>query len=86
MILDADHYRVGVKTIADLTRDKTDKERIDFIKVLSISTGIHLVICCVYVGELYGFSEELIQYMERLKQFYHITEVKNIREPKDEKA
>lgn len=82
MTLDADHYRINVQPIADLTREKTEAERIQMLGVLAISTGVPIIICCVYLGELYGFSEELVKTMERFKTFYHITEVKGIKNEK----
>lgn len=79
MILNADEYRINVKTIEYLTRGKTDKELLDFIGMVSIATSTHIILCCVYVGELYGFSEELLAFMERLKAYYRISEVRGVK-------
>lgn len=79
MVLDADKYRVNVKPIKELTIDQTPEERIKFLSMLAVSTGVPIIIVACYVGELYGFSPELNAYIERLKNFYTIKEVLNVR-------
>jgi translation elongation factor EF-1beta len=76
MILDADSYRVNVKAIELMLKEKTtDKERIAHIGSISVATGVPIIVVCCYVGELFGFSDELKSMIERLKLFYNVTEV-----------
>lgn len=79
MILDADHYRINVPYIADLTKEMTEEERNKFIGTLAITTSVHIIICCVYIGELYGFTPGLVDRLERLKEYYLVTEVRGIK-------
>jgi hypothetical protein len=78
--LDADTYRINFNNIAHLTKDKTPSERIDFIGELAVITGVPIIITCVYLGELYGFSEQLESKIQLLKTFYGIDEVVNRKE------
>lgn len=79
MVLDADRYRVNVKDIEWMLVDKeTDKERLEFIGLISVATGVPIIVVCCYVGELWGFTDELKAMIERLKAFYHVTEVLGI--------
>lgn len=79
MTLDADHYRVNVSAIKNMLKEKSDAERMEAIGVISVSTGVPIIVVCCYVGELFGFSEELKQRIETLKAFYHVTEVLNVK-------
>jgi hypothetical protein len=79
MILDADHYRINIPHIKELTKKLKDEERVKFAGVLAVATGVPIIICCAYLGEIYGFSEKLLAFMERLKIFYAVTEIKGIK-------
>ena len=79
--LDADAYRVNIKDITSFCRDKSPEERRASLGMLALATGVHVVIVAVYLGELYGFTPELLNQIERLKTFYRIDQVLNINEP-----
>lgn len=79
MILNADDYRNNVNNIKYLTRDKKLSDLVKYAPALAISTSVHIVIVYVYLCELYGFSEELVSNMERLKEYYSVTEVKGVK-------
>lgn len=81
MTLDADKYRLNVDAIKSLTKDKDDAERIEFLGVLAIATGVPIIIVAVYLGELYGFSDALNATIGRLKAFYNIIDVLNVSQP-----
>lgn len=79
MTLDANSYRVNIKPIYDMTIEKTPKERLQFLSILAVATGVPIVIVACYLGELYGFDEPLIAQLERLKLFYTVKEVLNVK-------
>lgn len=79
--LDANSYRINIKDILSFCRDKSAEERIASLGMLAVATGVPVIIVGVYLGELYGFTPELLNQIERLKTFYSIDEVLNIHEP-----
>ena len=79
MILDADSYRVNIPYIALLTENLTDEERVNLRNVLAITTGVPIVIVCVYLGELYGFTDRVKTSIEKLSSYYAVSEIKGIR-------
>jgi len=79
MILDADNYRVNIPAIQGLMKDKSEKERFEMIGTISVATGVPIIIVCCYYGELFGFSEPLNEMIERLKKFYGVTDVRNVK-------
>lgn len=79
MILDAGKYRRCIEAISQLTKDKTAKEQLEMIGKLSVITGVPIIVVAYYMGELYGFSADLDSMIDRLKKFYTIKEVINIK-------
>lgn len=79
MTLDADRYRLNVSLVEYLTKDKSPKERLELISLLAVTTGVPVIITACYIGELYGFNEEILKRIERLKDFYKIKEVLNVK-------
>jgi hypothetical protein len=80
MTLDADSYRVNVPAIQNMLKDKeSEAERIEHLSVISVALGVPIIIVCCYYGELFGFSEPLKDMIERLKKFYTVTEVLNVK-------
>ena len=79
LTLDANLYRTNVKSIEELLRDKTPQERYDFIGNLAIITNVPIIVVSCYVGELYGFTPELNAFIERMKSFYSVGEVFNVK-------
>ncbi len=75
MILDANKYRINIKPISHQLDDKTQQERYDSIGPISVSTGVPIIIVATYVGELYGFTDQLRAFIERLKAFHAVDEV-----------
>lgn len=84
MTLDANIYRLNTKSIELLTREKTPQERMEFIGNLAIITGVPIIIVACYMGELYGFTDELNNKIKRLMDFYTIKEVLNVKRLKKE--
>lgn len=81
MTLDANIYRLNTKSIELLTIEKTPQERMEFIGNLAIITGVPIIVVACYMGELYGFTDELNNKIKRLMDFYTIKEVLNVRHP-----
>lgn len=79
MTLDCDRYRINIPNIKSLAEDKTEDQRIEMIGKLAIITGVPIIIVCHYIGELYGFTDKLQALIKRLKEFYTVDEVINIK-------
>lgn len=77
--LDADQYRANYSDVKYFTNDKTPKERYEFIGMLAIVTNVPILIIASYIGEIYGFDLQLIDFIDRLKVFYHIDSIVNVR-------
>ena len=79
MVLDADNYRVNVPAIQNMLKDKSEQERFDMLGTVSVALGVPIIIVCNYYGELFGFTEQLHEMIERLKKFYGVTHVLNVK-------
>ena len=79
MVLNADDYRVNAKPIEILLRDKTEQERYEAIGPIAVAYGVPIIVVCCYVGELYGFSTRLLDFIDRLKVFYTVTDIKGVK-------
>lgn len=75
MTLDANKYRINIKSIAHQLDAKTQQERYDYIGPLALSSGVPIIIICYYIAELYGMTDNIKTFILRLKEFYSITEV-----------
>lgn len=80
MRADANDYRLRIQYIKDLVSDKDSDERYDFISLLSIASGIPVIVVVHYLIELYGPEDRLYDLADRLKLFYDIREVLNVKE------
>ena len=81
MIVDADSYRVNMKEISLMFKNKKDDiERREFIGAVAVSTGVPIIVVAQYLGEIYGFTPQLDKFMDRLKHFYKITELEGCKE------
>ncbi len=72
--LDASKYRIQLKAIEYLTKNKTIEESLDFIGLLAINTYVHIVICGHYLGELYGYTPEILAKIRSDMKFYNVDE------------
>lgn len=77
--LDADKYRINIPNIIYLTKDQTPEERIKYLGRVAVATSVPIIIVCTYIGEVYGFSDELNALVDRLKLFYNISEILNVK-------
>jgi hypothetical protein len=77
MIVNANDYRVNMKSIELMFKAKKDDiERREFIGSVAVATGVPIIVVAQYLGEIYGFTPQLDSFMDRLKHFYKITELR----------
>jgi hypothetical protein len=79
MILDANAYRVNIPSIRLLTEDKSYDERMSYVGNISVITGVPIIVVLAYIGEIYGFTDEINKKMESLMNFYTVKEVLNVK-------
>jgi hypothetical protein len=79
MKLNADNYRINVPFVKSLTQDLTIEKRLTYVSNVAVATGVPIIVICCYVGELYGFSNELIDLISSLMKFYVVDEVLNVK-------
>jgi hypothetical protein len=78
MTLDASRYRLQMTYIIGLTKDKTPEEIYDLVSIVTIASGVPIIVVLYYLIELYGFDKKLYDKIGRLKEFYGVTEVINL--------
>ncbi len=77
MRLDCDAYRINIKSFKILLDDKTEEERLGQIGALAVGSQVPIIVVACYVGELYGFSAELVEIINKLADFYGVDEIIN---------
>ena len=76
MVIDTRKYRKNnLPAIEVLLKDKNEEERFRHIPIISISYHLPIIVVCYFVGELYGFSPQLLNQIQTLKEFYQISDV-----------
>ena len=78
MILNANKYRINIPKIQSLIDNKPEEKYVIYIGAIALATNVPIIVVACYVGELYGFTEELRNYISRLMQFYCVEEVINV--------
>lgn len=79
MTIDCNDYRNNIEYLKNFLKDKSIKEQYEEIGMLSIVTNVPIIVVACYVGELCGFTIDLIDFINRLKTFYTIDKVINVR-------
>jgi len=78
MVLDLNDYRVQVKEIKRFLDGKVNGwEYSKVVGPLAIYCSTHIVAISHYIGEIYGFTDEIKEKIKRDCHFYHIDEVIN---------
>lgn len=72
MKLDAEKYRINIPLIKLLLERKEPHEIVPYIGAIAVATDVPILVVCHYIGEIYGFSGELLALIERLKDFYQV--------------
>lgn len=78
MVLDASKYRLRFPYIIGLTKDKSIEELETYVSIVSIASGVPIIVVCYFIMELYGFDLKIYNLIGRLKKFYNVTEVINL--------
>jgi len=77
MIVNADDYRVNIQSISKMFEAKPSyKEKVEHIGPIAVATMVPILVVCQYMGEIYGFTPELEDKMDKLKYFYKVTELR----------
>lgn len=80
MILDADKYRLSKDFVISLYKNKVGKEELQkLVSQIAVATGVPIVIVASYIGEEYGFSDALTSQIDRVKSFYNVKEIINVK-------
>lgn len=76
MILNLNDYRIQVKEIKTFLDAKTEGWKYkEVVGVLALYCTTHIVAVSHYIGELYGFTDEIRSKIKKDSEFYNITEV-----------
>lgn len=75
MTIDLDRYRASCGIIKTFLDRKPPDQRFNYIGEASIITGCHIIAVCHYYGELYGYTQELVEMTGRLMLFYKVDKV-----------
>ena len=76
MRLDCTKYRINIPAIKSMLEDKTIEERQGAIGMVSLATGVPIIVVTCYVIELWGSYPILDAYLARLVDFYGIKEIR----------
>jgi len=78
MILDLNRYRKTIKPLVKLHIARNPDSDLNMnLSMIAQSTSCHILAVSYYLGELFGFSEELESKIVRLQTFYHYVTVTN---------
>jgi exopolysaccharide biosynthesis predicted pyruvyltransferase EpsI len=62
---------------------RPENERLDHIGIVSVVTNVPIIVVCNYYGEVFGFNNQLNDFITELCTFYKVTEVKNVKSKGD---
>ncbi len=77
MIIDCNHYILSKQDVKNLMSDKTHEERLEHIGMTAVATSVPIIVVCCFVGQMWGFTDDLKRQIARLVSFYTVKEVKN---------
>jgi hypothetical protein len=81
MTLDLNTYRHSVKPVVKIFCDRNKRDAANAVPVhellgrIAVATSCPIIAVGYYVGELYGFSDELNEKLRKLEEFYRIDSV-----------
>jgi hypothetical protein len=75
MILNPDDYLIQKPAIKQFLDGKKTWNYADQIGKVALYTNLHVVLCAYFIGELYGFTNEIRAHMARLMDFYRIDSI-----------
>jgi hypothetical protein len=75
-MIDLNSYRAtNFEYIKTWLANKPDSPIKELVSEIALATGVPVIAVSHFIGEIKGFTPELLASIERLKKFYGITEV-----------
>lgn len=78
MKINLDHYKLSKKFIQEWFLLKSRDNPEYAVSLLSISTHVPCIVVAFYIGEINGWTKEILDIIERLIIFYKYTEILGI--------
>ena len=75
MIYNLENYRHTVAPVIQTWLNNKSTTILEEIGPISLSTSCPLVVVCYLVGELHGFSPELLDKIRKLEDYYQVEEI-----------
>ncbi len=76
MTLELDAYRIQVPYIKRWLDNRPNYVFKDEVGAIALATNTPIIVVSHFIGELYGFTDEILNKIESDKKFYRITKVK----------
>lgn len=83
MTLNLDDYRVQVPYIKMFLDNKTDWVFEKTVGTLALATSTHIVAISCFIGELYGFTPNIVAKIKSDAKFYKINKIVGLKESID---
>lgn len=80
MILDALEYSVNISYVKAHLDARPGWKFSEEVGVLSIASGVPIIIVSHYIGELFGYTEEITSKIKRDMLFYSVVSVRNTKQ------
>lgn len=77
--VDVNKYRVNKEGILKLI-ESSNYDRFRAISVAAVASHVPVIAVACFVGEKYGFDDELKDFIKKLVQFYDIENIENVEE------
>jgi hypothetical protein len=77
VVINLDHYRTNIPAVKRHCDGFLKEMSVDrCVTEIAISTHCPCIVIAHYVGELYGFTDEVNDVIDRLTKFYGYTEIR----------
>ena len=74
-VIKKQNYLIQKPVVERMLNNNPDKDPYSLSGVIAVATGCHILVICEFIGELKGFSPQLVDKMERLRKFYNVEKV-----------
>lgn len=78
--LDPSQYLIQRPRIKDWFDNRKDSKFLEEVGPLALFTSLHIVLVSYFTGEIYGFTQEILDKMKRDMEFYQVDEVVGLEE------
>ncbi len=75
-MMDLSHYSIQKPRIALWIDARPDCDLLDEAGKIACAYHVHIVVVLCFIGELRGFTSEILSKIERDMSYYHISEIK----------